>query len=93
MNGIINHLFKKCSVSGKDLTVFPSNFSPIYLGGDGKKSRRSILKCVSVWFSGRGKRLGAKFLEASSKHKLQYSVIEVSVLASLFRHYRFAGTF
>lgn len=84
MDGAVNHLLKKCGVSGKDLTAFPSNFSPIYLGGDGKEYRKSILECVSVWFSGRGKRLGAKFLEASFKPKLQCSVIEVSVLASLF---------
>lgn len=73
---------KKCGVSGKDLTAFPSNFSPI--GGDGKEYRKSILKCVSVWFLGRGKRLGAKFLEASFKSELQCFVIAVSVLASLF---------
>lgn len=51
MDGVINHLFKKCGVSGKDLTAFPSNFSPIYLGGDGKEYR-TILKCVSVFRQG-----------------------------------------
>lgn len=74
-------------ISGKDQSLFPSDFSPIYLGGDGKEYRKSILKCVPVWFTGRGKRLGTTFLEASFKPKLRSSVVEMFVLASLFWHF------
>lgn len=80
-------IFQKCDTSGKDRTLFPSNFSPVYLGGDGKEYRKSILKCMSVCFTGRGKRWGAKFLEASFKSNLQSSVVEGFVLASLFWHW------
>lgn len=38
-------ILKKCGVSGKDLTAFPSNFSPI--GGDGKEY---LKMCVSLVF-------------------------------------------